>query len=555
MAGWASEQEQHVPAQLFKSLKAAADRSWLALPALTLLMLAPTLWHGKPYVFYDTAQYYEYGAKLSGFVIERIAGAPTTPTAAKPAADSDPKRETGGETERTGIAFYGARSPFYSVWLYAMMRGFGIWAVPITQAAAAGWLIWRMATHTVTAHRLAWAVAAAALATLGGGAWFTVGFLMPDVYAAGALAALALLFAHGDRMSLIERLGITGLLAASAAFHTTHLVTAAILCFAGVVVAYFASSGKRAVPWPGARLVASALVLVVAMQLAYNAAARVVLGASLKRPPFAMARIIVDGPGRLYLAEHCGRSDDFAVCAYRDRRFKTTDDFLWRGEAVGGVLQTLPLSERTRLIDEEMSFVVTVAAHYPFSVLSAAFANVLEQLTLVWPTEAWFDPGVLFGGDWRKARLLEAAPFIDACITRQGGCVPTVPEPLVHSVILITVAVAFVILAAHFVAIRRRGPGDGGECGQADGPYRRAIVFSSLIVAGLIINAAVCGAISNPVHRYQTRVVWLAVVAAVMLEAVRPIVLSRIFRRKWGRASLGDGASRASREIDANRAA
>lgn len=555
MAGRASEQEQHVQAQLFRGLRAAADRWWLALPVLTLLMLAPTLWHGKPYVFYDTAQYYEYGAKLSGFVIERIAGAPTAPTAVNPAGDSNPMREAGGEAERTGIAFYGARSPFYSVWLYALMRGLGVWAVPITQAAAVGWLIWRMATHTLTAHRLAWAAAAAVLATLGGGAWFTVGFLMPDVYAAGALAAVALLFAHGDRMSLVERLGIAGLLAVSAAFHATHLVTAAALCFAGAVVAYVVGSGKGSLPWPAARLVASALVLVVAMQLAYNAAARVVLGASLKRPPFAMARIIVDGPGRLYLAEHCGRSDAFAICAYRDRPFKTTDDFLWRGEAAGGVLQTLPLSERMRLIDEEMSFVVTVAAHYPFSVLSAAFANAIEQLTLVWPIEAWFDPGVLFGGDWQKAKLLEAAPFINACVARQGGCVPTVPEPLVRSIIVLTVAVAFTILAAHFVAMRRRGPADGGEDGQADGPYRRAVVFALLIVAGLIVNAAVCGAISNPVHRYHTRVVWLAVVAAVMLEAVRPIVLSRIFRRKWDRASPGDGASSASRELDGNRAA
>jgi ABC-type branched-subunit amino acid transport system permease subunit len=102
-----------------------------------------------------------------------------------------------------------------------------------------------------------------------------------------------------------------------------------------------------------------------------------------------------------------------------------------------------------------------------------------------------------------------------------------------------TVAIAFAAMAAHIAAMHRGGAADRGEDGGEDGPHRRAVVFTLLIVAGLVVNAAVCGAISNPVHRYQARVVWLAVVAAVMLEAARPIVLSRIFRRKMGKGVVG----------------
>ena len=531
-------------ARFSSSLQAAADRWWLAVPVLALLMLVPALLHGHPYVFYDTAQYYEYGAKLSGFAIGKVAGAPGTPNrpaAAEPVADSKAATQAAtqveGQGEHTGIAFYGARSPFYSVWLYTFMRFLGVWAVPFTQAVAVGWLVWRLAVHTLAAHRLVWAAGATALATFGGGAWFAVAFLMPDVFAAVALAAVALLFAHADRMPLAERLGIAGLLAVSAAFHATHLVTAAVLCLAGVGVACLV--GSRKVPWPAAGLVASALVLALVAQLAYNSVAWTVLGASPKRPPFAMARIIVDGPGRLYLAEHCGRDAAFAVCAYRDRPFKTTDDFLWEGEAVGGVLQTVPLAERLRLIDEEMSFVLAVAARYPFGVLRAAVANAIRQMTLVWPLEAWFDPGLLFGGGWRTARLIEAAPFIQACTARIGSCIPSLPQPAARWIIAMTVAIAFAAMAAHIAAMHRGGAADRGEDGGEDGPHRRAVVFTLLIVAGLVVNAAVCGAISNPVHRYQARVVWLAVVAAVMLEAARPIVLSRIFRRKMGKGVVG----------------
>ena len=378
-------------ARFSSSLQAAADRWWLAVPVLALLMLVPALLHGHPYVFYDTAQYYEYGAKLSGFAIGKVVGAPGTPdrpAAAEPAADSKAATQAAtqveGQGEHAGIAFYGARSPFYSVWLYTFMRFLGVWAVPFTQALAVGWLVWRLAVHTLAAHRLAWAAGATALATFGGGAWFAVAFLMPDVFAAVALAAVALLFAHADRMSLAERLGIAGLLAVSAVFHATHLVTAAVLCLAGIGVACLwagSSRGRRPGwwrrPWCWRWL----------RSLPTTASRGRSSARAAKRPPFAMARIIVDGPGRLYLAEHCGRDAAFAVCAYRDRTFKTTDDFLWEGEAVGGVLQTVPLAERLRLIDEEMSFVLAVAARYPFGVLRAAVANAIRQMTLVWPSE------------------------------------------------------------------------------------------------------------------------------------------------------------------------
>src|SRR3979490_2350836 len=44
-----------------------SDRWWFTLPALTLLLLTPTLHHGQPFLTWDTAQYYHYGAQLVGF--------------------------------------------------------------------------------------------------------------------------------------------------------------------------------------------------------------------------------------------------------------------------------------------------------------------------------------------------------------------------------------------------------------------------------------------------------------------------------------------------------
>lgn len=49
-----------------------SDRGWFALPAFALLLLTPTLLHGQPFLTWDTAQYYHYGAQLVGFATAKI---------------------------------------------------------------------------------------------------------------------------------------------------------------------------------------------------------------------------------------------------------------------------------------------------------------------------------------------------------------------------------------------------------------------------------------------------------------------------------------------------
>jgi hypothetical protein len=68
-----------------------------------------------------------------------------------------------------------------------------------------------------------------------------------------------------------------------------------------------------------------------------------------------------------------------------------------------------------------------------------------------------------------------------------------------------------------------------------DGTYGRALIFAFLTVLGLVVNAGLCGAISGPHTRYQTRVVWIAALAAGVLEAAHPVILPW-FRRLFALA-------------------
>jgi hypothetical protein len=516
-----------------------SERWWFALPAFMLLLLIPTLIHGQPFLTWDTAQYYHYGAQLVGFATARIS--PTTGRSVlkqleiadqeRPGSLEDGFSEQASTTPDTsdkalidqksragGMAFYGSRSPFYSIWLYSVAWALNLWGVLITQAAATAWVIWRAATHTAGAHRFEAGVAIAALSTFGASAWFVVGFVMPDIYAALALICVALLFAYADRMSLLERAGLVAILAASAAFHATHLVVAAVLSLAGIGATHFLRSEKRPLRSRALLATASALTVAVGLQFAFDTAARAVLGASPKRPPLMTARLLADGPGRHHLDSVCPETPTFLICAYRNWGFESADEFLWSSASV---FQTLSVEQRLRLIEEEPRFVIAVAMHYPFSVLKAAVANAVVQFVLVWPADAWIDPGASFSDPaWSGADLFQVAP-LDLCVANPGRCVPTLPGALIASSVAITVVLSFGVIAAHFGAARRRR----SDTKAIDCAYERAIIFAFLILVGLVANAGICGAISGPHTRYQTRVVWLVVLAAGVLEATHPIIL------------------------------
>jgi hypothetical protein len=328
-------------------------------------------------------------------------------------------------------------------------------------------------------------------------------------------------------MSYVELVGLAAILGASAAFHQTHVVVAVALTFAGLGTTCFIRLERRPLRSRALITTTSALGLAIALQFAFDIAARAVLGTSPKRPPLLTARVIADGPGRLYLDSVCPKIDTFLVCDYRNWSFETSDDFLW---SPAGMFQALPIEQRLRLIEEEPRFVTAVAMHYPLGVLKAAVSNAAEQFVLAWPNEAWVDPGALFSEPaWTGSDFFEVAPFLHLCVANRGSCVPALPKALIASSVVITVLLSFGVIVAHFVAARRSTTATRGSHA-----HRRAIVFALLILLGLVANAVICGALSGPYPRYQTRVAWLAVVAAGVLEATHPIIapwLRKLFAR------------------------
>ncbi len=137
-------------------------------------------------------------------------------------------------------------------------------------------------------------------------------FAMPDIFAAVLIMAATLLLFYRDRLRRWEHVCVWLLLFASILFHGSHsLLMLALLPVAfglGWLLKMDAYSLKR---FAGMALVAVAVATLAAA--GYAAAIQAKTGDEFRRPPFMIARVLADGPGRAYLRYSCPRGAHLGV--------------------------------------------------------------------------------------------------------------------------------------------------------------------------------------------------------------------------------------------------
>jgi hypothetical protein len=108
------------------------------------------------------------------------------------------------------------------------------------------------------------------------------------------------------------------------------------------------------------------------------------VGTPLERPPFLIARVIDDGPGRRYLESSCDPAQ-FEICKYKDRvlsqKYFAGDSVLFRREIEGGgVYMIEPMEVRERLRAQELAFAREAVLTYPLDQLRASAKNAARLL-------------------------------------------------------------------------------------------------------------------------------------------------------------------------------
>ena len=300
--------------------------------------------------------------------------------------------------------------------------------------------------------------------------------------------------------------------AVAATTHYTHLVL-----LGGAAAVTILAHAAMGLSWRAcARRALAALLAVAAVAGTLVAANALFLGRASVSPMgslFLYARLNEDGLIPAWLDRHCGRGAPERLCATRAIMPRDSQKLLWSGDSpIHDAVWKERTGERWQWIDAMAEANRGAIAEAPMAFLHHGLRGGLHQLAsfAVLDDECPVGCRSLDGGvNYSLGRHLpEAVASLQASrqVEDSNG------RPLLRAVTTPVAVLALLLLPlALTMAWRRR---DGA-----------AASLLAVVGAGLLANAAMAGALSDVHDRYQSRVVWLA-----------PFALLLVGLRWWRRA-------------------
>jgi len=379
--------------------------------------------------------------------------------------------------------YYGVRSLIYSLGILPFHWNITVWPVVALQCLLVAWVVW-LVVRSISPRRTAvhYLILMALLSLLTGLSWYA-DFIMPDVL--GPVLYLCIYLLVFADLSRGERLTLYLIAWWAVTAHATHLLLAAGLC---LLLALFVACDRksRSLRWPGLGQTAAILTAAVLAQLALNGYLDGKPSLNGKRPPpYLTARIIADGPGRLYLESHCA-TPEWALCGHLRELSSDQDEFLWGPD---GIYENATEAEKDRIQSEEMPFVRATLHSYPRAQFARSLSNFREQLQAF---------GV-YGFDSSPWLLAEFDTVLPQARARYLGSLQArdrLPLELFSTLQFWTVLASLAGVALLMPRLWRR---------RTERLAGLTLVVFSIVVA----NAALTGILSVVDDRYGCRVIWM----------------------------------------------
>jgi hypothetical protein len=440
---------------------------WLsAIVGSVLAVLIPALWNGFPFMFYDTGAFIDLAIR-GGFMPER--------------------------------------SSFYAMFLAAFWPRFSLWPAMFAQVAMCILVMAefaRILTPGLSPLRFFIMVVALCIGT---GLPWTAAQILPDILAPLLVLSLYLLGFHGTALSWPRKAALAAVAILAATSHASHLGLAAGLVVAIALMQVATRRTSLASVRPRAALPALILALSLLSLVGSNFARTGDVFISRAGPAFVVGRLVQDGIVKRLLDDSCPQSG-YGLCAYKDRLPKNADDYLWGSDspfdALGGFAGTAV--ESTRIITESLK-------NYPLLHLKMAILDTLEQL-ITFET-----------GDGIE-------PLNDVPVPAMERYIPEQMEGYresrqqndeigfrwINALHVPVGALSVIALAAILVrAILLQNWND-------------RVFLPVFLLTALLGNAFICGVLSNPHDRYQSRLMWMVCFVVLLLTTKQ---LSRLFFR------------------------
>ena len=494
--------------------------AWLracAVLAAAVAMMWAALVNGQPFFTPDTSAYVR-GPDVA--VVKLLGARFASPWARQepPSAHVMPAK-TGAALSHSydDNEVLAGRSIYYGALAYLGQLTGGFWLTVFVQGLAVAWLA-EIALRASGERRLIPYAATMILVALATPAPFFVADLMPDIWSGVAIGAMALLFAAPKRLTRLDLAALAAMTVFAAMAHNSHVLIIAGLMAAGAVLWLVSRLLSKDAPSPAldprpAMVVGVlAIACAVAGTMLFTAMVKRSVGAPPITPPFLTARVVADGPGRLYVREHC-RDHPYAVCAFADRLAATdTDGFLWDENPHTGVFAVATPAQRRALATEQGRFALASTLAHPWMQAQASARNVALQLVQTDLEDFDYKPNVLAE---LQADLppTHRARLETSLAARRGWPIASL---WAEQAVVIWLALGVI----------------GWSLFSRSTGVPPLTQFALLAGAGVLANTLACGVLSDLYGRYEARCIWVLPLAAAVM-----IVPALARRTGWRRSA------------------
>ncbi|EKD37794.1 MAG: hypothetical protein ACD_75C00992G0002 [uncultured bacterium] len=430
----------------------ASGLTWLlCFVASAAILMLPALWNRFPLVFFDT----------SGYV-----------------------------TRVLEMKLLPGRSIFYGLFLW--LTSLGWWSfmgAALVQSLFTVWLIYLMLRCHDLVAPLTTVVTCVLLGVTTGISWYT-SQLMPDGLVPLVVIAMWLLGFRWQQLGGVERTGIFAIALLGIMSHMSCLALAIgliIVVIAARVVVRLLRSSLSVNVLPPLSVVAAGLVLMPLLHLALVGKAVYTPGG----PVYIFGRLVQEGIPQRWLAEHCP-VPGIKLCGLQDRIPYNGDEFLW-----GEKSAFREIGEWTGAADAELSFLNSACLKaYPAEIAWTALRATFQQLAMVKTGDQLYDIHNETRYVFTHLLPRHVSESFNGAKQQQGQMTKLLFDALnkVHVPVAWLALFGLVLIA-----------GWGYRKGRHD--LAGLAVFVLLALLG---NAFICGALSNPHDRYQSRIAWLA---------------------------------------------
>lgn len=369
----------------------------------------------------------------------------------------------------------------------------------------ASWLITRVHARGTPTGRPPALLCLAPLAVAGLTALpFYTAFLMPDIFTPLLILLVALVTVFRPELQRGELVAVFLLGSLSVGVHLSHFAILAALvplCAIGAVLL------RQKRWWLSPLLVALMLVLPLTERSLFRISVETVSQgqATVVYKPFITARLIQDGPGYTWLERNCPDAaipscDMWTALQFSDDPYRlTASHIVFETSPELGSYKLLPTESQARIAGDQVAFFGQVLLELPLQTALAFARNMTDQLVAVSVSQTIPGAAIL-----QRLDTSSGLPGQVLSEGRLGDEDRWAPQ-------LTALHLGLYGLSALLVLGLMAAPGRMS-------PQMR--VFAAMVLLGILVNALVCGGLSQPAPRYGARVAWLLPYLATFLALI-----------------------------------